>query len=127
MSSSSPSGPAGLRQASGNVIGRVVDDPRPGLRDAAFLQHGFRPFFLAASLWAVVGVALWLLVFSGRIEIPTASAPLVWHAHEMLFGFVAAAVAGFMLTAVPNWTGRKPLSGLKLLGLFLLWLAGRIA
>ena len=129
MSSPSPSPPerAGSHQASGTVTGRVVANPHPAFRDAAFLQHGFRPFFLAASLWAVIGVALWLLIFSGRVEIPTGFAPLVWHAHEMLFGFVAAAVAGFMLTAVPNWTGRRPLAGLKLLGLFLLWLAGRIA
>jgi uncharacterized protein involved in response to NO len=57
----------------------------------------------------------------------TAFEPLAWHAHEMLFGFVGAAVCGFLLTAIPNWTGRLPLQGLPLLGLVMLWLAGRIA
>ena len=99
-------------------------EPYPG---PAILRQGFRPFFLAASLWATVSVALWLPLFLGRIELPSAFDPLTWHAHEMIFGFVAASVAGFLLTAIPNWTGRLPLRGLPLLGLFSVWLAGRVA
>lgn len=93
----------------------------------ALLQHGFRPFFLAAGLWAAGALMLWLAVLWGDVALPTAFDPVTWHAHEMLFGFVAAAVAGFLLTAVPNWTGRMPLQGLPLAGLVGLWLAGRVA
>jgi uncharacterized protein involved in response to NO len=93
----------------------------------ALLRHGFRPFFLAAGLWAAGALMLWLAVLWGDVALPTAFDPVTWHAHEMLFGFVAAAVAGFLLTAVPNWTGRMPLQGLPLAGLVGLWLAGRVA
>ena len=93
----------------------------------AILSYGFRPFFLAAGIWAAFAVALWLPMLSGHLVLPTAFAPIEWHAHELLFGFVPAAVAGFLLTAVPNWTGRLPVVGTPLLGLFLLWLSGRVA
>lgn len=93
----------------------------------ALLGHGFRPFFLGAGLAAVVDLALWVADISGLIALPTAFAPQAWHAHEMLFGFTTAAVAGFLLTAAPNWTGRPPLHGGPLLALVLLWLIGRIA
>jgi len=93
----------------------------------ALLQQGFRPFFLAASLWAAGALWVWLAMLSGAVVLPTAFDPVTWHAHEMLFGFVAAVVAGFLLTAVPNWTGRMPLQGLSLAGLVALWLAGRAA
>ena len=94
---------------------------------AVLFTVGFRPFFLAAALHAVLALPLWLLIFSGRIGPPLAVAPSLWHAHEMLFGYLAAVVAGFLLTAVPNWTGRLPISGPPLAGLFLLWLLGRVA
>jgi uncharacterized protein involved in response to NO len=94
---------------------------------AAILRQGFRPFFLAASLWAIAALPLWILMLWGELYLPTAFDPLAWHAHEMIFGFAAAAIAGFLLTAIPNWTGRLPLSGLPLLGVALLWLAGRFA
>lgn len=93
----------------------------------ALLQQGFRPFFLAAGLWAAGALVLWLAVLSGAAALPSAFDPVTWHAHEMLFGFVAAVVAGFLLTAVPNWTGRMPLQGLPLAGLVALWLVGRVA
>ncbi|WP_193175319.1 NnrS family protein [Oricola nitratireducens] len=83
------------------------------------LQYGFRPFFLAAALQAGVMIPAWLVLFH--------TVPVSWHAHEMIFGYLGAVIAGFILTAVPNWTGRLPLSGWPLAVLIGLWLAGRIA
>jgi uncharacterized protein involved in response to NO len=91
------------------------------------LRGGFRPFFLGGALWAVVALALWLAALAGQIAIPSAFDALAWHRHEMLFGFVGAVIAGFLLTAIPNWTGRLPIAGIPLASLFILWLAGRIA
>lgn len=88
---------------------------------------GFRPFFLLAALWAAVAIPLWLLAFAGRDELPTVLAPVIWHVHEMVFGYGASVVAGFLLTAIPNWTGRMPLQGGPLGILVLLWGAGRAA
>lgn len=93
----------------------------------ALFAYGFRPFFLAAAAWAVADLLLWLASLAHGLDLPTAMPPVAWHAHEMLFGFAMAAVAGFMLTAIPNWTGRLPLSGRPLALLAGLWLAGRIA
>ncbi len=93
----------------------------------ALLGAGFRPFFLMAGLWAALAVPLWLAAFTGHLALPTAFEPGIWHAREMLFGFVQAAIAGFLLTAVPNWTGRMPIQGWSLGGLALLFLAGRLA
>ena len=93
----------------------------------ALLQAGFRPFFLGAALWSALALCLWFGIVVGHVTLPTAFDPLTWHAHEMIFGFAAAAVAGFMLTAIPNWTGRLPLQGGPLALLVLLWLGGRIA
>lgn len=92
----------------------------------ALLTYGFRPFFLGAALWAAIGMALWVPMLSGLLTLPTAFDPVSWHAHEFLFGYLSAAVAGFLLTAVPNWTGRLPIVGWPLGGLFALWAAGRI-
>src|SRR6185295_4045929 len=88
---------------------------------------GFRPFFLFAGLWAAVAIPVWLCVYSGAAVLPSALPPVVWHAHEMVFGFAFASVAGFLLTAIPNWTGRLPLRGWPLALLAWLWLAGRAA
>lgn len=96
-------------------------------RGPAVLGAGFRPFFLLAGLWAAIAILVWLAAFAGLIVVPTAFAPTAWHAHEMLFGFVQAAVAGFLLTAVPNWTGRMPIQGWGLAGLAAVFVAGRIA
>lgn len=93
----------------------------------AVLEYGFRPMFFAAGSWAVMALALWLAMFFGYAQLPTRFDPLAWHVHEMLFGFVMAAVAGFLLTAIPNWTGRLPVRGYPLGSLTGLWLVGRIA
>ncbi|WP_207912518.1 NnrS family protein [Parafrankia sp. BMG5.11] len=92
----------------------------------AVLRGGFRPFFLGGAVWAMIALVLWLCSLAGAIVLPSAFDPLAWHRHEMLFGFVGAIVAGFLLTAIPNWTGRLPIAGMPLLGLFLLWLAARL-
>ncbi len=93
----------------------------------AILSAGFRPFFLVAAIWAAVAVPLWLALFGGEVGLPTALPPAAWHAHEMVFGYGAAVVAGFLLTAIPNWTGRMPLQGGPLALLVVAWGAGRIA
>lgn len=93
----------------------------------AVLSFGFRPFFLAGAIWAALAMVLWVAMLSGRDVLPTAFDPVSWHAHEMLFGYLGAVMAGFLLTAVPNWTGSLPISGWPLLGLALLWGLGRIA
>ena len=93
----------------------------------AFLRGGFRPFFFGGALWAVVALAVWLTVLAGAASLPSALDPLAWHRHEMLFGFVGAVVAGFLLTAIPNWTGRLPIAGAPLAALFGLWAAARLA
>lgn len=91
------------------------------------LSYGFRPFFLGAGLFAIVSMAAWIAALAAGWEIGGDYGALNWHAHEMLFGYTSAALAGYMLTAIPNWTGRLPVSGPQLLGLVLLWLAGRVA
>jgi uncharacterized protein involved in response to NO len=93
----------------------------------ALFSYGFRPFFLGGALWAALAVLLWLPLYAGEIALPSAFAPLDWHMHEMLYGYVGAVVAGFLLTAVPNWTGQLPINGAPLAGLAALWLAGRVA
>src|SRR5262245_54623054 len=93
----------------------------------ALFSYGFRPFFLGGAAWAALCVLLWLPQYFGEITLPTALAPLDWHIHEMLYGYVAAVIAGFLLTAIPNWTGRLPVTGAPLAALVLLWLAGRVA
>ena len=90
----------------------------------ALLSFGFRPFFLGAALWAVIAVPLWLWVHLGGEGGPAVDRD--WHVHEMLFGYVVGVIAGFLLTAVPNWTGRLPVTGTPLAGLVCLWLAGRV-
>lgn len=93
---------------------------------AAIFSGAFRPFFFAASVWSAVAVALWIAMFVTGWALPSRFDPLSWHIHEMLFGFVLAAIAGFMLTAIPNWTGRPPIAGIPLAGLAALWLLGRL-
>jgi uncharacterized protein involved in response to NO len=86
---------------------------------------GFRPFFLLAALWAAFAVPVWIGTNAGWL--PAQHFTRAWHAHEMLFGYLSAVMAGFLLTAVPNWTGRLPVTGGPLAALVLLWCAGRVA
>ncbi len=96
-------------------------------RRPALLSQGFRPFFLAAGIWAAAALTVWIVMLETGTALPSRFDPLSWHIHEMLFGFVMAAVAGFLLTAIPNWTRRMPVSGWPLAGLAGLWLLGRLA
>lgn len=91
------------------------------------LRGGFRPFFLGAGTWAAAAMLLWLLSLGGEIALPRGLDPLAWHRHEMVFGFAGAAVAGFLLTAIPNWTGRLPIAGMPLAALAGVWAAARAA
>ena len=102
--------------------------PAPKVPAFALFESGFRPFFLLAGLDALLNMGLWLCVYL-RPEIwPAAALPAIyWHAHEMLYGFAGAAIGGFLLTAVPNWTGCAPYRGLLLSLLTASWLGGRIA
>jgi uncharacterized protein involved in response to NO len=106
-----------------------VDVGRDGASWGALFSYGFRPFFLGAAAYAVIAMAVWVVWVSMPSWgwAPFADSPFAWHAHEMVFGFAAAAVAGFLLTAVPNWTGALPISGPPLMLLFATWVVGRIA
>ncbi|WBU58939.1 NnrS family protein [Paracoccus albus] len=93
---------------------------------AALWSYGFRPFFLGGAVWAIVSMALWIAALAHGVAIGGDYGGSLWHAHEMTFGFAPAVLAGFLLTAIPNWTGRLPVSGGPLIALFALWLIGRI-
>lgn len=93
----------------------------------AILSYGFRPFFLLGSLQAGAAILFWLPLYYGRLSTFSEFSPVDWHVHELLFGYLAAIVTGFLLTAIPNWTGRLPVQDFRLLALVLLWTAGRAA
>lgn len=96
-------------------------------RGPALFSHGFRPFFLFAAIWASVAMLVWVLLLAGRAPLPIAFAPVDWHVHAYMFGYLGAVIAGFLLTAVPNWTGRLPVLGWPLAGLVGLWGLGCLA
>ncbi|HHJ14064.1 MAG TPA: NnrS family protein [Gammaproteobacteria bacterium] len=102
-----------------------IEDKAPG--GAAWLRLGFRPFFLAAIWFGALVMLVWALVFARRLALPLSGlAPIAWHGHEMIFGYAVAVIAGFLLTAVRNWTGLMTLRG-PLLGLLLgAWLVPRL-
>lgn len=91
----------------------------------AFLSHGFRPFFFLGACFVVLAIPLWLAAFTHGYGIGADA--MRWHAHEMLFGYLAAIIAGFLMTAIPNWTGRLPVMGIPLLLFVFVWIAGRVA
>ncbi len=104
--------------------------PIPRLRDyrgPTLLSYGFRPFFLLGAIYAGLTILAWLPLFNGELVLSTAFGPIDWHVHEMLYGYLPAVVTGFLLTAIPNWTGRLPIQGMPLLTLVAVWLAGRVA
>jgi uncharacterized protein involved in response to NO len=103
----------------------IEEPPRPPLRRWALWDLGFRPFYLLASGFAALSVALWSLQFTGLLPAPYLAAP-IWHAHEMLFGFTLAVIVGFLFTAGRNWTGRPTPTGPVLAVLAALWVAARI-
>jgi uncharacterized protein involved in response to NO len=102
--------------------------PRGLLQEGpALWSYGFRPFFLGGAVWAVAAMALWIAALTNGLPLGGDLGPVLWHAHEMVFGFAPAVLAGFLLTAVPNWTGGLPVSGGRLMALWSLWAAGRLA
>jgi len=103
----------------------IAHSPKPP-HCPVVLQTGFRIFFLGAAVYAVVSMAIWFLFYVAGGNIFVAMPLTVWHGHEMVFGFTMAVIAGFLLTAVMNWTGKPTLSGTPLLLLFSLWAAARI-
>ena len=92
----------------------------------SLFSAGFRPFYLFAATWSALMVPLWIWIYSGGQTVAL-RIDVAWHAHEMLFGYICGIIAGFLLTAVPNWTGRLPVTGVPLALLFGLWAIGRLA
>ena len=101
--------------------------PPAALKNWPVLRLGFRPFYIGAALLAAITVPLWIAAFLGWIDLHLSVPPLLWHAHEMLFGFAAGVIVGFLLTAVKAWTGLVTPRGTVLGVLALLWLAARVA
>lgn len=96
-------------------------------RGPALLQLGFRPFFLGAALFSLLAMVLWMGIYVFGWQMRLLGLPSsLWHAHEMLFGYLLAVIAGFLLTAVKNWTGQQTLQGPMLLVLFATWAAARL-
>ncbi|WP_088474083.1 NnrS family protein [Sphingopyxis witflariensis] len=98
-----------------------------GTRTPLWLQGGFRLLFLGGAAWALIVVTLWVGVLDGFWTLPTAMAPLAWHQHEMLFGYLGAVIAGFLSAAIPNWTGRPIATGWPVAAFVGLWAMARIA
>lgn len=96
------------------------------MKPITLFSAGFRPFFLFGALYAAALIAVWVPWFLGLVSPEMDFSPVSWHAHELLFGFVPAIVAGFLLTAIPNWTGRPPVAGWPLAALFAVWIVGRL-
>ncbi len=91
------------------------------------LSYAFRPFFLLGIIYSMSPIILWILIWSGHLVLDWSRVPVHWHAHDMMMGLMAAAIAGFLLTAVANWTSRPPVTGWPLAILVTFWLAGRLA
>jgi len=103
----------------------AVSDETRGAFSGAFFSYGFRPFFFSAGCYAPIIVVYWLGVLWGQWSAPAGASPIWWHGHEMLFGWAVAALCGFLLTAVPNWSASRPATGAALAFVWLLWLLGR--
>jgi uncharacterized protein involved in response to NO len=105
----------------------AAGDSAVRLIPGALWGYGFRPFFLGAGLLAVLLIPWWAAAIAWRVPLGSAWPPVLWHGHEMLFGFIGAAIAGFLLTAVPSWTGERGFAGWPLVALAALWVLGRVA
>jgi len=115
-----------IRVSQPGAAGSDHEPTFPPYDGPALFSFGFRPFFLGAALFAGIAVPAWILIFAGTVGSNFLYAPREWHVHEMLFGFLPAIMTGFVLTAMPNWSGRTPLRGVPLATLWGLWLAGRL-
>lgn len=109
-----------------NIEGEIVDS-KPNDFGPPILRLGFRPFFLSAGIFSIIAMAIWMASYVFSVEFKFSGlSPNIWHAHEMMFGYVMAVVAGFLLTAIKNWTGEEVLRGKALGFLFLVWLVARL-
>ena len=112
------------------LIQPAVAQPGPGADNGTgwpLLRLGFRPFYLGAAGFACLAIPMWVLLFLGSTDRVPILPPLLWHAHEMLFGFAAAVIVGFLMTAGKAWTGLPTPRGGALAALVLVWLAARMA
>jgi uncharacterized protein involved in response to NO len=119
-----------LAETDRNTTKTLYMNPIPRLQSYSgpvIFSYGFRPFFFLGALYAGLAIAIWLPVVFGEFTLPTVFAPQEWHIHEMLYGYLPAVMTGFLLTAIPNWTGRLPVQGRPLVLLVLVWISGRIA
>ena len=116
-----------MKPISTPVVSTAGVAPASALQGLPFLRLGFRPFYLGAAFVACLTVPLWIASMLGWLALDLPVAPLLWHAHEMLFGFAATVIIGFLLTAVKAWTGLSTPRGALLGALALLWLAARVA
>lgn len=104
-----------------------IQDPAAAGNRFALFNLGFRPFFMGAALYALLAMLAWMAIYVFGASLPLAGLPAVtWHAHEMIYGYGMAVIAGFLLTAVRNWTGIPTLSGIRLALLFALWALARL-
>jgi len=114
-----------------NPLIQVISEPPGSIVDTGrgwpLLRLGFRPFYLGATMFAALAIPAWVLMFLGQMDTAPVLSPLLWHAHEMLFGFAAAVIVGFLLTAGKAWTGLQTPRGTALAALVLVWLAARVA
>lgn len=110
------------------VVQIQMNKPSHPVKGFALFNLGFRPFFLGASIFAVVSIIWWMLIYNAQHVVQmTSITNSQWHAHEMLYGYGLAVVAGFLLTAVKNWTGIQTLYGKPLMVLFALWCVARVS
>jgi|LGOV01.1.fsa_nt_gb uncharacterized protein involved in response to NO len=105
----------------------TTSERRRAYKGPVLFSHGFRIFFLLAGIWAALAMTLWVTFLATGNQIPSRMIGADWHMHEMVFGYSSVVIAGFLLTAVPNWTGRLPVLGWPVVGLSSIWVAGRAA
>ncbi|WP_353572571.1 NnrS family protein [Candidatus Albibeggiatoa sp. nov. BB20] len=103
------------------------NSPPSNLKAFALFNLGFRAFFLGAGWFAILSMLMWMFIYAGQLSMPLSGIPITyWHAHEMIYGYGLAVIAGFLLTATKNWTGQQTLHGWSLAALFSLWVIARL-